>query len=159
VNGVVRVLPLITKDPVTGKPLVVTRREGPQSGIVITGRFSLGWIGRLTPEQLDFVGQLVRYRGNIQRLAMELDVAYNTARNHLDEIVSALEQSSDMEDHEQAYEPTHEPYFETVPQPPDGDDSQEQVRRRAVLDSLDTGEISFEEAMRLLHAVSRHAGN
>jgi hypothetical protein len=152
-------LPLITKDPVTGKPLIVTRLEGPQSGIVITGRFSLGWIGRLTPEQLDFVGQLVRYRGNIQRLAMELDVAYNTARNHLDEIVSALEQSGDMEEHEQGYEPTDVPDLEAAPQPLDRDGSGQQVRRRAVLDSLDTGEISFEEAMRLLQAVSRQAGN
>jgi hypothetical protein len=159
VNGVVRVLPLITKDPVTGKPLIVTRLEGPQSGIVIAGHFSLGWIGRLTPEQLEFVGQLVRYRGNVQRLAMELDVAYNTARNHLDEIVSALEQSDDIEEHEQAYEPTDKPYLETVAQPPDRDDSQDQVRRRAVLDSLDAEEISFEEAMRLLQAVSRHAGS
>jgi Protein of unknown function (DUF2089) len=33
---------------------------------------------------------LVKYRGNIQRLAAEMNVAYNTARSRLDEIVAAL---------------------------------------------------------------------
>jgi hypothetical protein len=83
--------PLITKDPVTGDELIVTRMENPDSGIVIEGKFSLGWMGRLTPEQLAFVGLMVKHRGNIQKLAVELNVAYNTARNHLDDIVAALE--------------------------------------------------------------------
>src|SRR5256885_14146205 len=81
---------LITKDPVSGGELIVTRLECPDSGIVIEGQFSLGWIGRLSREQLDFVEMLVKYRGNIQKLAAEMDVAYNTARSRLDEIVAAL---------------------------------------------------------------------
>lgn len=83
--------PLITRDPVTGGELLVTRLEGPESEVVIEGRFSLGWMGRLSPEQLEFVGVLVKHRGNIQKVAAELHVAYNTARNHLDDIVAALE--------------------------------------------------------------------
>src|SRR5207302_10676275 len=82
--------PLITRDPVSGAELIVTRLECPESGVVIEGRFSLGWIGRLSREQLDFVELLVKYRGNIQKLAAELDIAYNTARSRLDEIVIAL---------------------------------------------------------------------
>src|SRR5215831_18126425 len=105
--------PLITTDPVTGTPLIVTRLEGPQSGVVITGRFSLGWMGRLTPQQLDFVGQLVRYRGNIQKLAMELNVAYNTARNHLDEIVAALDHVDDRVGHGTTADSTVEPILVT----------------------------------------------
>src|SRR5438034_11609576 len=81
---------LITKDPVSGAELIVTRLECPDSGIVIEGQFSLGWIGRLSREQLDFVEMLVKYRGNVQKLAAEMDVAYNTARSRLDEIVTAL---------------------------------------------------------------------
>src|SRR5260221_10727271 len=80
--------PLITRDPVSGGELIVTRLECPESGIVIEGRFNLGWIGRLSREQLDFVEMLVKYRGNIQKLAAEMDVAYNTARSRLDEIVA-----------------------------------------------------------------------
>ena len=115
--------PLITHDPVNGDELIVTRLEGQRSGIVIEGRFSLDWMGRLTPQQLIFVGLLVKHRGNIQRLAAELNVAYNTARNHLDEIVAALEYPSEYEG-----------------------DSQ----RSNVLEQLSEGEISFEDALNLL---------
>ena len=83
--------PLPTRDPISGGELIVTRLECPPSGVVLEGRFGLGWIGALTPEQLEFVGQLVRHRGNVQRLAGELNVAYNTARSRLDAIVAALD--------------------------------------------------------------------
>jgi hypothetical protein len=115
--------PIITRDPVSGNELIVTRLECPQSGIVIEGQFSLGWIGRLTREQLDFVELLVKNRGNIQKLAQDLDMAYNTARSRLDEIVTALGGA------------------------PEGDG---RADRRMVLDRLAAKEISVEEAMRLL---------
>jgi hypothetical protein len=115
--------PLITRDPVSGGELIVTRLECPDSGIVIEGQFSLGWIGRLTREQLEFVEMLVKYRGNIQKLAAELDVAYNTARSRLDEIVTALGGS------------------------PENDG---RADRRAILDRLAAKEISVEDAMRLM---------
>jgi hypothetical protein len=115
--------PIITRDPVSGNELIVTRLECPQSGIVIEGQFSLGWIGRLTREQLDFVELLVKNRGNIQKLAQDLDIAYNTARSRLDEIVTALGGA------------------------PEGDG---RADRRLVLDRLAAKEISVEEAMRML---------
>jgi len=115
--------PLLTRDPITGGELIVTRLESPESGIVIEGRFSLGWIGRLSPDQLAFVELLVKNRGNIQRLAAELDIAYNTARARLDEIVALLGGTPEQE--------------------PRGD-------RRQILDRLAAREISVEEALRLL---------
>ncbi len=115
--------PLITRDPVTGGELIVTRLECPESGIVIEGKFSLGWMARLNPEQLAFVGLLVKHRGNIQKLAVELNVAYNTARNHLDDIVAALEKP-----------PRHK----------------DRPSRLDILSRLSAGEISYENAMRLL---------
>jgi hypothetical protein len=117
--------PIITRDPVSGNELIVTRLESPQSGIVIEGQFSLGWIGRLTREQLDFVELLVKNRGNIQKLAQDLEIAYNTARSRLDEIVTALGGA------------------------PEGDG---RADRRIVLDRLAAKEISVEEAMRLLRS-------
>ena len=117
--------PLITRDPITGGELIVPRLECPESGVVIEGRFSLGWIGQLTREQLDFVELLVKYRGNIQKLAQEMNVAYNTARSRLDEIVTALGGA------------------------PENDG---RVDRRSVLDRLAAKEISVEEAMRQLDA-------
>ena len=116
--------PLITQHPLTGAELFVTRLECPVSGIVIEGKFSLGWMARLTPEQLAFVGQLVKHRGNIQKLSGELNVAYNTARNHLDDIVAALASSP--------------------PAP------KQRPARLQILSMLSAGEITFASAMKLL---------
>jgi hypothetical protein len=127
---------LITRDPVSGGELVVTRLESPQSGLVIEGAFSLGWIGRLTPDQLEFVGRLVRSRGNVQKVAADLTIAYNTARNRLDDIVAALEAPEQDTAEEQEEQEEQE--------------KQERVRRTAVLQRLSRGEIEFDEAMRLL---------
>jgi hypothetical protein len=115
--------PIITRDPVSGNELIVTRLECPQSGIVIEGQFSLGWIGRLSREQLDFVELLVKNRGNIQKLASDLDIAYNTARSRLDEIVTALGGTPE---------------------------SNGRIDRRLILDRLASKEITVEDAMRLL---------
>lgn len=115
--------PLITRDPVSGEELIVTRLECPSSGVVIEGRFTLGWLGRLSREQLDFVELLVKHRGNVQRLAQDYGIAYNTARSRLDEVVEALGGTPEQ----------------------DG-----RVDRRAVLDRLASKEISVEEAMKLL---------
>jgi hypothetical protein len=115
--------PILTRDPVSGGEMIVTRLECPESGVVIEGRFEFGWIGRLTREQLDFVELLVKYRGNVQRLAVEMNVAYNTARSRLDEIVAALGGTLENDN---------------------------RVDRRTILDRLAAKEISVEEAMRLL---------
>lgn len=125
---------LLTRDPATGAELLVTRLESPDSGIVIEGMFSLGWIGRLTPEQLDFVGLLLRHRNNLQQLATELGVAYNTARARLDEVVAAVGGDPDEDDEHG-----------------DDDDADEAdlvaARRRRVLHQLASGEVSVEDAL------------
>jgi hypothetical protein len=128
-RGKGRLHPLITRDPISGGELIATRLECPESGVVIEGAFSLGWLGRLTPEQLEFVGLLLRNRGNVQKLAAELGVAYNTARNRLDEIVAALEAPSIA---------------------PRRDDPR--AARLAMLDRLAAGAIDVEEALRLLRS-------
>ncbi len=119
------VLPLMTKDPVTGSELLVTRLESPESGMVIEGRFSLGWMGRLTPEQLAFVGVMVKQRGNLQKMASEMNVAYNTIRNRMDDIVAALES-------------------------PPAQKKNTTMSRVEILNRLSAGEISFDHAMQLL---------
>jgi hypothetical protein len=115
----------MTKDPVTGGELIVTRLECPESGILIEGKFSMGWIARLTSDQLAFVGLLVKHRGNLQKVAVDMDVSYNTARNRMDEVVEALE---DLPVRRVA------------------------LNRMAVLERLSAGELSFEEAMYLLRS-------
>jgi hypothetical protein len=83
--------PLITRDPVSGGELIATRLECPASGVVIEGRFALGWPARLSAEQLTFVHVLVQHRGNVQKVAAAFGIAYNTARARMDDIVAALD--------------------------------------------------------------------
>ena len=90
-----RLLPVPPRDPFDGGRLVVTRLENLETGTIIEGRFDLGWVGRLTREQLDFVGLLVKHRANVQRLAGDIGIGYNTARARLDEIVQAIGGSVD----------------------------------------------------------------
>lgn len=127
--GLLPLYPLPTRDPVSAGELIVTRLECPASGIVLEGRFSLGWIGALTPEQLEFVGLLVRHRGNVQKLAGELNVAYNTARSRLDAVVAALGG------------PTGDG---------GGAEGGERPPAADVLDRLAAGELEFDEALRRL---------
>ena len=117
-----RLVPLVTHDPATGAELIVTRLESPESGVVIEGRFDLGWIANLTPEQLDFVGLLLRYRTNLNKLSDELGLAYNTVRSRLDDVVEALGGPPDTD----------------TPPAPD---------RAAILARIASGELSVDEAI------------
>ncbi len=120
--------PLITHDPFTGEELTVTRLENKARGLVLEGEFGLGWIAKLSPEQLEFAGVLLRYRGNVQKLASEMGVAYNTARSRLDDIVEALGGSSDTE-------PTLE---------------KAKVNANEILSKLEAGELTYDQAMAAL---------
>lgn len=114
--------PLVTKDPISGGELIVTRLECPESGVTLEGNFSLGWLARLSTAQLEFIGLFLAHRGNLQKLAPELGVSYNTARNRLDEIVTAL----------------------------GGVDELPKAGRLKVLNALREGELDFEEAKKRL---------
>jgi hypothetical protein len=94
----------------------------------LEGEFTLGWLGRLSREQLEFVELMVKNRGNINGVAGELKIAYNTARSRLDDIVEALGYSA-------------------APAETNG-----RPDRRAVLDRLAAKEISVEDAMKLLRS-------
>ncbi|MEN9934573.1 MAG: hypothetical protein RLZZ387_1152 [Chloroflexota bacterium] len=116
--------PLLTICPVCGGQLHVTRTECGACHSAIEGQFTLGRLGRLSREQLEFVELMVKNRGNINGVAGDLKVAYNTARSRLDDIVATLGYAA----------------------PPDDG----RPDRRVVLDRLAAKEISVEEAMRLL---------
>jgi len=118
--------PLLTTCPVCGGELHAVRLSCDDCHTGIDGQFTLGWLGRLSREQLEFVELMVKNRGNINGVASDLKVAYNTARSRLDDIVEALGYSS-------------------APTETNG-----RADRRAVLDRLAAKEISVEDAMKLL---------
>ncbi len=70
---------IILKNRIKDFDLAIFDGPAAHSGVVLEGRFGLGWIGALTPEQLEFAGQLIRHRGNVQRLA---GLSWNVACQH-----------------------------------------------------------------------------
>jgi hypothetical protein len=119
---------LPNKCPLCGGEVVVTRLHCQECDTTFEGRFASGAFERLTPEQLSFVETFVRCEGKINRMEDEIGLSYPTIRNRLHEIIRAL-----------GYEPGSEDAVRM------SDDD-----RRKVLDSLEQGRISYQEAMRIL---------
>ena len=119
----------LSKCPVCNGELSVTRLHCETCDTTIEGRFANSAFAGLLPEQLDFIETFVRCEGKITRMEDEMALSYPTIRNRLQEVIRAL-----------GYEPGKE---ET------SDISDE--RRRGILEQLDSGSISAEEAMGLLN--------
>ncbi len=118
----------LTRCPVCRNELSVQRLHCSLCDTTIEGNFSLGQFAGLTPEQIDFIVTFVRVEGKLNRMEAELGLSYPTIRNRLHEIIRAL-----------GYEPGKE-------EAPTLDEN----RRRAVLNDLEAGRISAEQAMRIL---------
>lgn len=119
---------LPTRCPLCGGEITVTRIYCQDCDTTLEGRFAGGPFTQLTPEQLSFVETFVRCEGKITRMEIELGLSYPTIRNRLLEVIRAL-----------GYEPgTEEP------------GRLSEVDRQRILEDLDQGRISAEEAMRLL---------
>jgi hypothetical protein len=108
--------------------LTVTRLHCPSCDTIVEGRFTAGHFANLTEEQLNFIVTFVRCEGKINRMEDELNLSYPTIRNRLHEVIRAL-----------GFEPGKD-------ETPEIDDE----KRRSVLEDLDAGKISAEDAMRIL---------
>ncbi len=119
----------LSKCPVCDGELAVTRLHCDTCDTTIEGRFDNGAFAGLTHEQLDFVETFLRCEGKITRMEEEMALSYPTIRNRLQEVIRAL-----------GYEPGREESSEIS-----------EEKRRSVLEELDSGKISAEDAMRILH--------
>ena len=120
--------PALTRCPVCKDELIVSRLLCPSCDTSIEGRFTTGQFANLTAAQLDFVVTFVRCEGKINRMEDELSLSYPTIRNRLHEVIRAL-----------GFEPGKD-------DTPEIDDE----KRRSVLEELDAGNISADDAMRIL---------
>ncbi|HUI87978.1 MAG TPA: DUF2089 domain-containing protein [Anaerolineales bacterium] len=120
--------PSLNKCPVCGDDLLVTRYHCNTCDTVIEGRFENSAFPGLTAEQIEFVKTFVRCEGKINRMEGELNVSYPTIRNRLQETIRAM-----------GYEPGKDESL---------DISEE--KRHSVLEDLDAGKISADDAMRML---------
>jgi hypothetical protein len=122
--------PSMSKCPVCSNELTVTRLHCDACDTSIEGRFSNNVLPGLNEEQLDFVETFIRCEGKITRVEDELGLSYPTIRNRLHEVIRAM-----------GYEPGKD---EDEPEISD-------EKRHSILEELDAGKISADDAMRFLH--------
>jgi len=114
--------------PVCHGELVLTRLVCRECETAIEGRFETGPFSRLSPEQLQFVEAFVRNEGKITRMEEEFKLSYPTIRSRLHEVIRSL-----------GYEPGKDSTVTLT-----------EEERRKILEDLDSGKITSEEAMRML---------
>jgi hypothetical protein len=115
------------KCPVCSSDLEAVRLQCTSCGTAVEGHFELSKFNRLDPEQLAFLELFLRARGNIKEVERELGLSYPTVRARLDALLATLGY---------AVEP---------------DRKADQIkRRREILDDLDAGKLTADEALRML---------
>ena len=120
--------PAPTRCPVCNSELHVTRLQCSSCDTSIEGRFAGGPFAHLTVDHLDFIVTFVRNEGKINRMEQDLGLSYPTIRNRLHEVIRAL-----------GFEPGKEELVDISAE-----------KRNAVLEELEAGKISADEAMRML---------
>jgi len=99
----------------------------------IEGEFSSCKFCRLPAEQLIFMEAFIKCRGNIKEVEKELGISYPTVRNRLDSVIVALGYGEDQE---------------RVLENEKGDSQEGTLRRQGILEALERGEITAQEATR-----------
>jgi hypothetical protein len=121
--------PLPSQCPICQGEIIVTRISCRDCNTNVEGQFSSRTFSQLTPEQMDFVETFVRLEGKIKHMEKELEVSYPTIRKKLHDVIQAL-----------GYEPGGEDELSVL--------SDEE--RQQILNDLDEGKISYEDAMKQL---------
>ncbi len=120
---------VLTTCPACGERLAVERLRCRNCDTTIDGHFDLGWLGRLSSEQLAFVETFLRCEGRLNRMERELGMSYPTLRLRLTEVIRQLG-------------------FAVGPEP----EGLSEEDRHRILDDLASGKITSEAAMRALES-------
>jgi hypothetical protein len=108
-----------------GGTLVVERVRIPEKQLAVEGSFTLPELARLTLEDQIFITAFVRSHGSIKEMEQVFGVSYPTIKARLNRIAGQLE------------------FIETNPSP----------SRAEVLERLNSGEMTADEAIRALEAL------
>lgn len=113
---------VITNCPVCSKTLKITKLRCTHCNTTIENEFELSKLASLSKDQLHFVEVFLTCRGNIKEVEKELGISYPTVRGKLSDIISSLG------------------YVQ----------KKNEVDEKKVVTMLENGEITPEEAIRLL---------
>ncbi len=121
--------PLPSQCPVCGGEIIVTRIECRDCNTRVEGQFYTRSFSQLTPKQMEFVETFIRLEGKITRMEKELNLSYPTIRKLLHDVIRSL-----------GYEPGGEEELDNLTP----------EERQQILNDLDSGSISLEEALKKL---------
>lgn len=131
--------------PICGGEVVVTRFRCVACDSSVEGQFQpkQGAFSMLSPEQLQFIEVFVKCEGKLNRMEDELNLSYPTLRSRLQDVIRAL-----------GFEPGKDDGMPVPPPPPPpltlNTNRISDEQRRQILDDLDNGRITSEQAMKLL---------
>lgn len=114
---------VIGRCPICNHEMDVTKVHCRHCNTTIEGQFSLCKFCKLNDEQKNFVEVFIKNRGNIKEIEKELGISYPTVRNKLENVIEAL-----------GYNAKYTP----------------KVDKKEILAKLSAGEISAEEAIKML---------
>ncbi|OYD17258.1 hypothetical protein CH333_01485 [candidate division WOR-3 bacterium JGI_Cruoil_03_44_89] len=118
---------IINKCPFCGGELLIKKFSCRECGTEVVGEFERSKFCRLSPELLEFVEVFILNEGNIKGVEETLGCSYPKVKNMLREVIQAL-------GYEYKYGKAEE-------------------RRKEILDMLEMGEITAEEAKELLDKI------
>ncbi|UWG99305.1 DUF2089 domain-containing protein [Dehalobacter sp. DCM] len=119
--------------PICGQSLHVSKLNCMHCNTTLEGQFAPCKFCLLPPDQLEFIEVFMKCRGNIKDVEKELGISYPTVRGRLDSAIQALGYKVEV-----------------------GTDSQEdRENRKEILDALDRGEITSQEAASRLKKVGK----
>lgn len=108
--------------PACQHEMTISQLKCPECGTTVEGSFEMDAFARLSPEQRSFCLLFIRCRGSLKDVGAQLGISYPTARNRLDDLVTAM-----------GFEEEKRPDF-----------------RMQVLEELSQGKITTEEALEKL---------
>ncbi|AKA68874.1 DUF2089 domain-containing protein [Clostridium scatologenes] len=115
---------IISKCPVCSSKLLISKLKCSKCNTVIENDFEMSKFEYLSEEQLKFIEVFLKNRGNIKDVEKELGISYPTVRSKLDEVIISL-----------GYKVAKEP----------------SVDKKKIVDMLDKGEITPDQAIKMLN--------
>jgi hypothetical protein len=124
--------PVMSECPVCQNDLEVTHLACSNCGTEVKGTFTLSKFNYLDTDKLYFIEIFVKNRGNIKAIEKELGYSYPTIKKMLDEVVEQLGYTTDGDE------------------PEETEDEEPKKSKIDILNMIDKGEITVEEASKLL---------
>ncbi len=131
--------PVISECPVCHHDLEVVQLTCNNCNTEIKGRFTLSKFNYLDTEKLYFIEVFVKNRGNIKAIEKEMGYSYPTIKKMLDDVVTGLGYQADNK--------------ETIEEEKEESEPEVKLSRVEILEKIDNGELTAEEAAELLSKV------